>query len=152
MNVNSLIDELLDVLEKSWRLPLSGGRSVVDPEKVKDLVDKIRTFLPNEIKQAQSIVADRTQIINDAKQEAESIVRSAEEKARTILSKSEMVRQAKLQSDDMITQAQLKSRSLKKAANDYVDDILKSTDDLLAKSLMDFRKTRQSIRSSQKNQ
>lgn len=151
MSVNSLIDELLELLEKSWSLPLSGGRAVIDSEKVTELVDKIRASLPNEIKQAQAIVADRTQIISDAKQEAASIVKSAEEKAQNILSKSELVKQARKQSDILISQAQLKSRSLKKAANEYVDDILKSTDDLLAKSLIEFRKTRQSIRSSQKN-
>ncbi len=151
MNVNSLIDELLELLEKSWSLPLSGGRAVIDSEKVTELVEKIKASLPNEIKQAQVIVADRAQIINDAKQEAASIVKSAEERSQHIINKSELIKEARKQSDALISQAQVKARSLKKAANEYVDEILKSTDDLLAKSLIEFRKTRQSIRSSQKN-
>ena len=151
MSVDALIDELSEILENSWNLPLSGGRTIVDAEKVHEIIDNIKAHLPNELKQARAIVADRSQIISDAKNEAESIVHAAEEKAQAMLDQSALLAQAKQQASDILLKAQVKSKSIKKAANEYVEDILKSTDDVLAKSLVEFRKARQNIRSSQKN-
>ena len=151
MSVDVLIDELSEVLESSWNLPLSGGRTIVDAEKARDIIESIKLHLPNELKQAKAIVADRSQIIAEAKKEAETIVRTAEEKAQAILDKSELLERAKQQASDILLKSHAKSRNVKKAANEYVENILKNTDDLLSKSLLDFRKARQDIRSSQKS-
>ena len=79
MNIDDILDQMDEMLDKAWNLPLTGGRCVVDAEKVRDLIDDIRLNLPTEIKQAKQIVADRTDIISVAKAEAESIVRKAED-------------------------------------------------------------------------
>lgn len=50
--------------------------------------------MPNEIKQAKSIVSDRADIITTAKKEAEGIVRSAEERARAIVAQEEITKMA----------------------------------------------------------
>ena len=55
-------------------MPLSGGKALVDAERVREIVDKIRSSLPQEIRQAKAIVSDRSQIIADAKREAETVV------------------------------------------------------------------------------
>lgn len=47
----------------------------MDAERVREIVDKIRSSLPQEIRQAKAIVSDRSQIIADAKREAETVVR-----------------------------------------------------------------------------
>ena len=51
----------------------------------------------------------------------------------------------------MITQSQAKFREMKKASNDYVDDLMRRTDDAIAESLAELRKARQSIKASQRN-
>ena len=75
MNIDEILDNIEELLDRSWSLPLSGGRCVVDADKVRDLVDDIRLNLPSEIKQARGIVADRSEIIDNAKREAEQIYR-----------------------------------------------------------------------------
>ena len=85
MNIEEILDQLDDLLDKAWSLPLSGGRCVVDAEKVRDLLDDVRLNLPTEIKQAKAIVVDRTDIITTAKREAEAIVRKAEDRARAMI-------------------------------------------------------------------
>lgn len=66
MNVNEILDTIDDMLDKAWGLPLSGGKCVVDVERLRDLVADIRLNMPGEIKQAKMIVADRKQIVDDA--------------------------------------------------------------------------------------
>ena len=56
MNVNELLDTIEDTLEESTSMPLSGGKRLVDVEKVRDYLDDIRANLPGELRQAQQIV------------------------------------------------------------------------------------------------
>ena len=63
MNVEELVDELYEMVERAWSLPLSRGRAVLDGAEVKQILDEIKEGLPQEIRQAKAIVADRTQII-----------------------------------------------------------------------------------------
>ena len=92
MNVEELLDQLDDMMEKGWSFP--GGRRVIDVEKIRAVVDDIRLNMPTEIKQAKSIVSDRADIITTAKKEAEGIVRSAEERARAIVAQEEITKMA----------------------------------------------------------
>lgn len=62
--IESILNDIDELLEDSWSLPLSGGRCVVDAEKVRDLIDSIRMNMPAEIKQARAVVADRNQILS----------------------------------------------------------------------------------------
>lgn len=147
--VEDLIDELYDVLEKGWTLPLSGGKSFIDSEEAKQILDEIREAIPAEVRKAKAIVADRAQIISEAQREAETIVRVAEEKAKTLVNQEEIVRQAQAKANDIMAQAQAKFREMRKASNDYVEDIMRRTDDAMSASLAELRKTRQSIKSTQ---
>ncbi len=151
MNVDDLLDELYDMVDKAWNLPLSGGRAVLDGAEVKQILDEIRENLPQEARQARAIVADRTQIINDAKREAETIIRVAEERAKAMVNQDVIVRQAQEKANDLISQSQAKFREMRKASNDYIEDLMKRTDDALAANLAELRKARQSIKASQRS-
>ena len=146
-----MIDELYAMVEKAWSLPLSHGRAVLDGDEVKKILDEIKQALPQEIRQAKAIVADRSQIISDARQEAETIVRLAEERKKAMINQHEIVKQAQQKSNDMISQTQAKIREMRKASNDYIDDLMKRTDDALAANLAELRKTRQNIKASQRS-
>lgn len=148
MNVEELLDELYDMVEKAWNFPLSRGRAMLDVEEVKDILEEIREAMPQEIRQAKAIVADRTQIISDAKREAETIVRVAEERARAMVNQDEIVKQAQQKANEMLAQAQTRFRKMQKACNVYIDDLMQRTDEGLTANLAELRKTRQEIKAS----
>lgn len=150
MNIDDVLDVLDELLDKSWSLPLSGGRCVVDADKVRDLIDDIRINLPSEIKQAQAIVADRAEIMNSAKREAEAVIRKAEERAKSLVSNEEIARAAQTKSADILTQTQIKSREMRAAAQEFSDNILRTTEEVMTKSLTELKATRQALRNSAK--
>ena len=94
MNIDEILNMIDDMLEEAWSLPFSGGRCVVDAQKVKECVEDIRLNLPGEIKQAKMIVADRNDIIKTAERQAETTLRKAEERARMLIAQEEIVKQA----------------------------------------------------------
>ena len=151
MNVDDLIDELYDMVEKAWSLPLSHGRAVLDGEQVRQILDEIRETLPQEIHQAKAIVADRSQILADAKREADTTVRVAQERAKALIAQDAITRESQQRANEIVSQAQAKSREMKRATNEYVDDLMKRTDEELTQLLAEARKIRQSIRASQRS-
>ena len=144
--VEELTEELYALVEKAVKLPLSGGRTVLDGEEVKAILDEMRDHLPQETRQARAIVADRTQILADAKKEAESIIRTAEERAKKLISQDEITRQA--QATEMLAQTQARLKEMKRASNEYLDDLLKRTEDSITTSLNELKQTRQNIKAS----
>ena len=104
MNIDEILNMIDDMLEEAWSLPFSGGRCVVDAQKVKECIEDIRLNLPGEIKQAKMIVADRNDIIKSAERQAESALRKAEERARMLIAQEEIVKQAQEKAADIIAQ------------------------------------------------
>ena len=147
MNMEELLEQLDEALDAGVKLP--GKRCVVEVEKLRAIVDDIRMAMPNEIKQAKGICADRADIISNAKKEADSIKRAAEERANQLTSQEEIVKLAQAKASEIITNAQLKSKEMRKAAQDFVDDIMRRADDGLTANLAEVRKTRASLKQQQ---
>ena len=150
MNLEDLLDMIDELLDRGMKLP--GGRAVVDGEKLRSILDDIHLNMPQEIKQARGIVADRTEIISNAKKEAESTIRTAEERAKALVAQEEISKLAQQRANEIVSQAQAKSKEMRKAAQDFVDDILKRADECLTDNLAEIRKTRAALRPQANNQ
>lgn len=148
MNINEILDVMDELLDRAWSLPLSGGRCVVDADKIRDLVDDIRLNLPAEIKQAKIIVSERADIVSDAKKEAEQTIRKAEERARSLVAQQEIAKAAQAKAAEMISQAQMKSREIRQAAQEFSDSCLQRTEEVMVKSLTEVKATRQAFRNA----
>lgn len=150
VNANFLIDELYDALDRATKLPLI-SKSLTDVSEMISILDELSENLPQEIAQARAIVNDRNTIIEQAKKEADNIIKNAQIKAEFLTSQEEITRNANEQAADLMEETNQKVREMKKAANDYVDDIMLRTDDAIAASLAEIRQTRQNIKTSQRS-
>ncbi len=148
MSIDKIIDDLHDIVDNSWGLPLSGGKIIVDSKEIRCLLEDLRLKLPKEIVQAKNIVQERAQIIESAKEEAERMLRASEEKIRTMVNQSEIVKNAQLAASKIISDAKISSKEVKVAANQYVDNLMKEIDQSVTSSLAELRKARQSLHSS----
>ncbi len=146
MKVDELLEQIDDMVDKAVSVPLSGGKCLIPADALRDLVDDIRANLPSELRQAQAIVADRGEIVLAAKRESEDIIRNAEERARVMVSEEEIVLAAKQKANEILLSAQQHSREMRKGANEFADDVLKSTEELLGKQVAELRQARQMLR------
>ena len=146
-NVEEILEQLDDLLDTAWAMPLSGGKVVVDGERVRELLESVRAHLPYEIRQARAIVNDRAEIIDTAKKEAEDIIRNAEERRNQILSREEIVIQAQEKANEIHAQTQKRAREMRRSAQEYTDDLLRRTEEILAQQVSSVRQARASLRS-----
>ncbi|MEA4911144.1 MAG: ATPase [Oscillospiraceae bacterium] len=151
MAIDKYLDKLDDMLEETWALPLTGGKRMIDIDKVRDVIDDIRMHLPQEIKEAKAIVSDREQIIRDAKLEAEDIIKRAENRARALVAEEEIVKTAKSRANEMINDSYLKSKEMERAALDFAENSLKKSEDVLLLNLNEVKSARMALRSQSKN-
>lgn len=152
MNIEEILEQLDDMLDTAWNMPLSGGKVVVDGDRVRDLLDSIRANLPSEIRQARAIVKDRADIVDTAKKEAEAIIRNAEERRNQILSHEEIVVQAQEKANEIHIQTQKRAREMRRSAQDYTDDILRRTEEILAQQVGQVRQARVSLRNNKQGE
>ena len=144
MNMDDLMEQLDETLDSGFKMP--GKRVVVDVETVRAIIDDMRMTMPTEVKQAKGIVADRADIINNAKREADNIIRVAEERAKAMVAQEEITKLAQAKAGEVLAAAQKKSREMRKAAQDFVDDIMLRSDEMLTANLNEIKKTRAALR------
>ena len=150
MNVNELLDTIEDTLAESTSMPLSGGKRLVDVEKVRDYLDDIRANLPGELRQAQQIVNDRAQIVDTANAQAQAIVKKAEERARILVSDAEIVKAAQQRAAEITAAAQSESRTLRQTVTDYCDNMLKTTEEAMVENAAQVKNVRANLRQNAK--
>lgn len=145
-SVERFLDELDDMIENAVSLPLTKGRCLMDAEGLREVIDDIRLNIPKEIKQANEVLAEQDEILTNAKKEADSIVRFAEEKAKAAVAQHEITKAAQLKANEILAQAQAKSKEMRRATQEFVDDLMTKADNELTANLTELRHTRQSLR------
>ena len=145
--VDSILGMMEGIVDSAKIFPMTHGKVLIDQEQFLDMLADLRSQLPRELEDARRIVADRSNILETAKKEAEMTTRVAEERARKMVDHDEIVKQAQMKANEIMSTAQLQSRELKKAAMEYADSMLAQVDEQLNKSLIEVRQRRQSFRS-----
>ncbi len=146
-DVLELLDILYGMVTEAWGVPLGNDKCIIEREKAIEIINDIKASLPSSIAEAKRLVSARDEFIGNAKREAEALRKAAEEKARAMIEEQEIVRVAKARSNEMITAAETKSRELRRVASEYVDEIMRQTEESLTASLETVRTAHGSFRS-----
>ena len=144
MDVLVLIDKLDDVIHNARTVPLTDS-VMIDREEIYDLLDQMRSTVPEEIKQALWIVKERQEMLAEAKQEADRIVAEANEKAARLASQEEVVRLAEKQAKEIVEDARERERETRLGAEDYADEVLANLEVNLEKFLAAVRRGRERL-------
>ena len=151
MNVEQMLDLIEETLDEGASIPLSGGKHLVDVDKIRDYLDEVRLNLPGELHQARNIVGDRSQILTDANAQAEAIVKKAEERARILVSEQEIVKAAQKRAADIVAAAQSEARTMRQTVTDYCENMLKTTEEAMAGNAAQIKTVRANLRQNAKN-
>lgn len=123
MDILYLIDALESRLVESRRIPLT-SKLIVDEEECFDIINEMRSRIPEEVRQAQKTERESGRIIAQAHEEAERIVALARERAEVVLAEHETVRGAQARADTIIERAQREALRIKDDADNYVIEAL----------------------------
>lgn len=148
MSIDETLEMMDDMLDKAVNVPLTNKKSLIDVEKMRELIEEIRLNMPKEIKQARDLVNDRKTILNDAKNEASAIVAKAEQRAAALVSQQEIVRHATARANEINAAAQEQTKELRDMTNKYVDNMLTKIEELLQNDIIDIKKARSALKNT----
>lgn len=151
MTIDEILEMMDDLLDKSMTVPFSNKKCMVDTEKLREYIDNIRYSLPTEIKRAKEMVADRSEIFDDANTRAEEIIKEAEERAKVLVSESEIVLQAQEAANDLTAQAKAMDQSIRRAMTSKLDSTLGEAERALDKALNEIKAMREAVKAAEDN-
>src|SRR5665648_765404 len=144
MDVLVLIDKLDDIIHNARSVPLTDS-VMIDREEMYDILDQMRSTIPEEIKQARWIVKERQEMLAEAKQEAERLLSEAQERAEKLAADTEVVRLAEKNAQQIMEDGRDQERQIRLGAEDYADEVLGNLEMNLDKFLAAVRRGRERL-------
>ncbi|MDD2694835.1 MAG: hypothetical protein PHD58_02800 [Anaerolineales bacterium] len=124
MDIMHLIDRLEETLNQSRSLWLTHN-VIVDEDKILDLIDQMRVAIPEEVKKAQQLIAQRDRLLAQAQEEANRTLAIAREKSEQLLERDATVQAAQARAEQILDQARADIDQTRKEADDYVVETLR---------------------------
>lgn len=146
MEIFRILDEMELLLKGSKKLPLTGGKSLVETNRFLDRVDRIRAILPEELESARQLLSEKDRIVNEAFSEANQYVEQYRSEAARMVDDSEITRNAMSVAEEIIAKGERVSEQIRRDAEEYADGVLGHIEYVLRKGLDTVVQGRDQIR------
>jgi cell division septum initiation protein DivIVA len=123
MDILHLVDRLEELLNQSRPLPFTHN-VMVDEDRMLDLIDQMRVAIPEEVKKAQQLLAQRDRLMAQAQEEANRTIAIAREKSEQLVERDAIVQAARSQADQIIAQSHVEGDRTRQEADEYVMETL----------------------------
>src|SRR5215471_19585997 len=105
MDILYLVDRLENLIAGSRRMPLVNQIIVKEPD-ILNIVDQLRTTIPDEIKQARRVIQDKERILAQAQAEANALLARAREESERAVNLEGLLKAAEARSQEMVQRAE----------------------------------------------
>jgi hypothetical protein len=123
MDILHLVDRLEELFNDGWGIPLTHN-VIVDEDRMLDLIDQMRVAIPDEMKKAQQVMAQRDRILAQAQEEANRTLSLAREKSEQLMERDSLAQAAKIHAEEIKAKAIQEAEKTKREADNYVIDTL----------------------------
>jgi regulator of protease activity HflC (stomatin/prohibitin superfamily) len=123
MDILHLVDRLEELFNKSRPLPFTHN-VIVDEDRMLDIIDQMRISIPEEVKKAQQVYAQKDRVLAQAQEEAGRKLSIAQERADQLVEKDMVVADAQKRANTIIEQARIEADNVRAGADEYAMDKL----------------------------
>lgn len=139
-----LVDRLEAVINGGWRLPFT-DKVMIDEREALDVVDLMRTAIPEEIKQSRRVNQEREKIVAQAQADANKLRAQAQERLEELLQDDGVVQAADERAREIEADALSRADDIRRGADQYADEVLRELDGHLARVLTEVRNGMQAL-------
>jgi hypothetical protein len=138
MDILHLVDRLEELFNQSR--PIWFTHSViVDEDRMLDLIDQMRVAIPDEVKKAQQVLAQRDRILAQAQEEANRTLAIAREKSEQLVDRDAIVQAAHVRAEQIVGGARVDIDATRREADEYVVNTLRRLEMELERFLTQVR-------------
>jgi vacuolar-type H+-ATPase subunit H len=139
MDLQYLIDRLETMVTNARRVPIS-GRIMLDEQELADLIDQMRTVLPEEVRAARKVLRERDSYIAEAQQQADDILKTAHEQAEMLLDQQGLMAEAEARASQYLEQVERDVQERINGADEYARQVLTQLHEQLNRHLRTIEK------------
>jgi F0F1-type ATP synthase membrane subunit b/b' len=125
MDILQLVDRLEELFNESRPIPLTNN-VIVNEDRMLDIIDQLRVAIPEEVKKAQKMIAERERTMAQAQEEAKRTLQLAREKSEGLVERDSIVSAAEARAEQIEAQARQDAEATRREADDYVLESLTS--------------------------
>lgn len=138
MDILHLVDRLEELFNESRPIPLTHS-VIVDEDRVLEIIDQMRISIPDEVKKAQQVLAQRDRVMAQAQEEANRTLSIAKKQGEQSLAKDSVVQAAHERAEQILDQARAEVEGMRLEADEYVIEALAALEDELTRLLNQAR-------------
>lgn len=138
MDILHLVDRLEELFNESRPIPLTHN-VIVDEDRMLEIIDQMRISIPEEVKKAQQILAQRDRVLAQAQEEANRTIKLAKQKGEELMARDAIVEAAQARAEQIIAQARAEAEAVRLEADDYVIESLSALEAELTRLLNQAR-------------
>ena len=138
MDILQMIDRLEELLNESRPLPFTHN-VIVDEDRMLDLIDQMRVSIPEEVKKAQQLLAQRDRLIAQAQEEANRTVSLARDRSSELVERDQVVQAAYTQAEQIKAQAYTEGEAIRREADEYVLETLRNLEMEMERAITQVR-------------
>ena len=138
MDILHLVDRLEELFNESRPIPLTHN-VIVDEDRILEIIDQMRISIPEEVKKAQQVLAQRDRMMAQAQEEANRTIALAKKKGEEIVERDAIVQAAQARAEQILEQARGDVENVRRDADDYVIETLGALESELTRLLTQAR-------------
>jgi vacuolar-type H+-ATPase subunit H len=146
MSVYRVLDKLEGYVHEGTWLP--AGYRILSEERLVEMIEKIRSSLPEEVGRAKIIADGHDRMIRAAQEKAESIVSDASSKQDELVDQNEIVQRARTTAEVVLREAEERARKIREGADHYAVQVLGEMEARMSAAVASIRKGRESLTKS----
>jgi NADH dehydrogenase FAD-containing subunit len=102
MDILHLVDRLEELFNESRPIPLTHS-VILDEDRILEIIDQMRISIPEEVKKAQQVLAQRDRVMAQAQEEATRTLSLAKRQTEETISKDTMVQAAQTRAEQILS-------------------------------------------------
>lgn len=134
MDIQHLIDRLEQTLAESRHIPLTANL-IVDEDRLYNLIDQMRMSIPEEVKRANRVEAEKERILAQAQEEADRLRDLAKQEAGDLVQRDPILVSAQQRADTILERARRDAESMRHESDAYAVEVLAKLEEDLLRSL-----------------
>lgn len=138
MDILHLVDRLEELFNQSRPIWFTHN-VVVDEDRMLDLIDQMRVAIPEEVKKAQQVLAQRDRILAQAQEEVNRTLAIAREKSEQLIERDAIVQAAQARAEEIVNQARNDVLDSRRDADMYVVETLRKLEIEMERTLGQVR-------------
>ena len=118
--VTGILEALEEVVEQARAMPMSSS-VLVNRAEILELVYRLRSALPEQLADADQVLAGADEVVAAARAEGERLLAAAQQQAAALVAQEQVVVAAQARAAEIVAEAESTAEQMRREADDWCD-------------------------------